>query len=421
MKMKDVIARTDLTDRAIRLYIENGLVAPHFTESYNGRKNIDFTEEDLNTLKNIATLRKADFSIAEIKSLTENPVNCKTVLEDFLKNKNEKIENNTKIVEALSPLLSTENPDINSICEKLNAVTTDKAVPEEDAKAPLIEKIERIFFLSVSYVSILYTIVYAWINLYMYTTKYNFKYPYGNGLAFLIAMPTILLLCSLYYFLRYRKKLRKKSKTKSFTRQLTSLLLVVPLGYLAFFMVVITMFPTLFNESLIYSQTTNPSHYLDVDSHIELPGNFFPDEIPEYAGKDKYMWFFKKYPRDTQYFYRIELNVDVFAQWYIPDRTPPKWMKVENPLEDEFYAEIKRMKNYETESGNPPIEKIKCNWTLLYYADTSEYDFSKHYKYLIFAYNEDERLVRYIYSAASGGNPGGIFSVPYYLTLDWYS
>ncbi len=47
MKMKEVIERTDLTDRAIRLYIENGLVSPSCSESYAGRKNIEFSAEDV--------------------------------------------------------------------------------------------------------------------------------------------------------------------------------------------------------------------------------------------------------------------------------------------------------------------------------------------------------------------------------------
>ena len=130
MKIKEVIAKTDLTDRAIRLYIENGLVSPSITENYSGRKNIEFSDDDLVTLQNIATLRKADFSIAEIKSITESAEQCKAVLESFIKNKSEKIENDSKIVEALSPLLSTVNPDISIICENLNAVTADKTVPK---------------------------------------------------------------------------------------------------------------------------------------------------------------------------------------------------------------------------------------------------------------------------------------------------
>lgn len=69
MKIKEVIKETGLTDRAIRLYIENELVKPEYDENYNGRKSIDFSENDIQQLKNIALLRKADFSIPEIKSL----------------------------------------------------------------------------------------------------------------------------------------------------------------------------------------------------------------------------------------------------------------------------------------------------------------------------------------------------------------
>ena len=161
MKIKEVIAKTDLTDRAIRLYIENGLVHPRFTENYNGRKNIDFTEDDLKTLQNIATLRKADFSIAEIKSITEGSQNCKSVLEEFIKSKSDKIENDTKIVKALSPLLGEEETDINSICERLNAVTENKDVPEADTKTPLWERIEKRFFYVVGSVGIIWFILFV--------------------------------------------------------------------------------------------------------------------------------------------------------------------------------------------------------------------------------------------------------------------
>lgn len=63
MKIKHVMEKTGLTDRAIRLYIENDLVKPECDENYNGRKSIDFSENDVEQLKNIALLRKADFSI----------------------------------------------------------------------------------------------------------------------------------------------------------------------------------------------------------------------------------------------------------------------------------------------------------------------------------------------------------------------
>ena len=74
MKMKEVLEQTDLTDRAVRLYMENGLVSPSCSENYAGRKNIEFSEEDVDKLNNIATLRKAGFSISEIKLMGSGQV-----------------------------------------------------------------------------------------------------------------------------------------------------------------------------------------------------------------------------------------------------------------------------------------------------------------------------------------------------------
>ncbi|MFR5876465.1 MAG: MerR family transcriptional regulator [Eubacterium sp.] len=38
MKIKEVCKRTELTDKAIRTYIRNGLVFPKYDEKYTGRK-----------------------------------------------------------------------------------------------------------------------------------------------------------------------------------------------------------------------------------------------------------------------------------------------------------------------------------------------------------------------------------------------
>ncbi len=77
MKMKEVLLQTGLTDRAVRLYIENGLLTPNNEKSYSGRNSYDFTEEDVAVLQQIALLRKAEFSPEQIKLLQqggEDPV-----------------------------------------------------------------------------------------------------------------------------------------------------------------------------------------------------------------------------------------------------------------------------------------------------------------------------------------------------------
>ena len=84
MKMKEVISLTGLTDRAVRLYMEKGLVTPPYTENYNGRKNYDFSPQDIACLQNIALLRRAGFSIAEIQRMQQNTAAIPQVLREFI-------------------------------------------------------------------------------------------------------------------------------------------------------------------------------------------------------------------------------------------------------------------------------------------------------------------------------------------------
>ena len=80
MKIKEVIEKTGLTDRAIRLYIDEGLIAPSIGESYSGRKSIEFSQEDVERLKNVAMLRKAGFPIADIKSIVDDESTIKSIV-----------------------------------------------------------------------------------------------------------------------------------------------------------------------------------------------------------------------------------------------------------------------------------------------------------------------------------------------------
>ena len=100
MKIKDVIERTGLTDRAIRLYIDNGLFTPSIEESFSGRKSINFTEEDIKRLNNIAMLRKAGFSISDIKNIVDNN-GIKDIIEKHIVEIETEIGYKTEIVEKL--------------------------------------------------------------------------------------------------------------------------------------------------------------------------------------------------------------------------------------------------------------------------------------------------------------------------------
>lgn len=72
MKISEVCARTGLTDRTVRFYIEKGLLKKS-AQHINGRNCRDYDEDDIRILTNISTLRKAGFSIQDILDMQNKP------------------------------------------------------------------------------------------------------------------------------------------------------------------------------------------------------------------------------------------------------------------------------------------------------------------------------------------------------------
>ena len=72
MKMKEICERTGLTERAVRLYCERGLLSPS-TYTQNDREYLVFDDRDEKALRCIATLRAADFSLDEIRTMQNEP------------------------------------------------------------------------------------------------------------------------------------------------------------------------------------------------------------------------------------------------------------------------------------------------------------------------------------------------------------
>ena len=68
MKMKEVCALTGLTERAVRFYVQEKLVVP-LAQRRGGRTWLDFSPAHVDRLRAIATLRKAGFTLEEIRSM----------------------------------------------------------------------------------------------------------------------------------------------------------------------------------------------------------------------------------------------------------------------------------------------------------------------------------------------------------------
>ena len=103
MKMKEICEKTGLTERAVRLYCERGLLSPD-TYTQNNREYLVFDERDEKALHCIATLRAADFSLDEIRTMQNEP---------FL------IE---KTVREHTAKLMQESAEKLELCQKLQAI-----------------------------------------------------------------------------------------------------------------------------------------------------------------------------------------------------------------------------------------------------------------------------------------------------------
>lgn len=381
MKMKDVIDKTDLTDRAIRLYIENGLVSPSCSENYAGRKNIEFSDSDVEALKNVATLRKAGFSINEIKLLKSGDVPCRRTVEEFIEKTTTKIESDKAVVEKLEAVVSEKNLTIETICESLNSVTEEKTVPKEDTEVTLISKIIRIFFLLIGYTTFIITAlcfidllhheVRDWIT-YLYP-KYEF-----SAETLMFAMPIINISLSLCLILAYRNNkfiTKKKQKIKG--------ILSIALGALIIWLTFMTFGYTLISNwddgpSFVVSKTSDIDNYMvfDDEKAETVLAEFLPETIPDNKTV-KYKYHYRKYGSVP-----VAPDTEVFLELWLD--------------EADFKKTVEKYKNFRPTDSNtePDVQLREHGWTLIFYRD--EYECAKSNYSPVFAYNEVYKAVRFM-------------------------
>ena len=82
MQIKEAAALCGLTEKAIRLYEEKGLITPQYTE-INGRKFRDYDAQTIEQLKVIAGLRQSFFSIEQIAAMQNTPEDIPAIFSDY--------------------------------------------------------------------------------------------------------------------------------------------------------------------------------------------------------------------------------------------------------------------------------------------------------------------------------------------------
>ena len=420
MKIKEVIEKTGLTDRAVRLYIDEGLALPNIEESYSGRKSIDFSESDVERLKNVALLRKAGFSIADIKSMVDDNSTAKDIIEKFIEQTENNIAHETKIVEKLKGISFDENVTIETICSSLSETVEEKEVPKEDRTSETVYNATRkfafgfgIFGMVFSVCAMIAFVIFgkiSFVHLYL-------KDDYIRTFLFANCGCVLILILSAVIALLNRKTEHRKKREKIKTGISGILALVL------FPVAIYSSLPYLLGIGLCCSLTYDIENYLVLDTWVqdnykEEIDAVFPDEIPQSALESADRNFDVGYPFTTKYYYKHTFNLDpdfdIVAEWILP--------------EDEYENEKNRLKGKEICSIN------KGDWTLLVFK--CEHNLSPRFTDLItaeerifwnedwnddsywisfFAYNDKTRRVRYVASQAIDSYPEG----PYYLSLDW--
>lgn len=120
LRIKEVCKETGLTDKAVRLYINNELIHPDFQEGYNGRKNYNFCEDDVVILKKIALLRRYNFPIQTIKEIIDDNDCISEALEKHLFNTKQTLAESSMVLTNLNNAHDKSVSNIEELCNVLS-------------------------------------------------------------------------------------------------------------------------------------------------------------------------------------------------------------------------------------------------------------------------------------------------------------
>lgn len=118
IKMKEVCARTGLTERAVRLYIEKGLISPQKTWRRE-REYLDFSEKDLRRLEQIGLLRRYFFSLDEIGRILKSPALIDETVAERQKALSDEAEAREEALKLFTALADEHFADADTLCARL--------------------------------------------------------------------------------------------------------------------------------------------------------------------------------------------------------------------------------------------------------------------------------------------------------------
>ena len=396
VKIKAASELTGLTIRTIRVYIDEQLVAPKFTENYLGRRSFEFSQEDIVSLQNIATLRKYGFSIDEIRNILLDSQNSIAIIESVKQRTQNQMNEYGERLKALARVEEKKVYSVEELSEILLQSEEELELPVELPKRNVKRIIKSAVIFSVVWIPFVLVVggILNDINTYVY--------PKISITNVILTLFTLIPSVSILVITKANPNIKRIIKRII----LCLCVIAIPFSFIMPYGIITR------------SETTDFRNYRDFDSECLANRNIVFQELfpnwPHYFenvknenGEWETIYLDAKYY--YHYFQGFDYTYDIYAEW---------------PLDkDDFIVEVERVKGvFEKAVANKTygykfveIEKGEFSCLILYSGDEPFQEATNNYNYLIFAYNEKTNVVRYIYcdSLENGVDQ------PYYLQLDW--
>ena len=396
VKIKAVCELTGLTARTVRVYIDEQLIAPKFTENYLGRRSFEFSQSDIAALQNIATLRKYGFSIDEIRNILLDSQTSIAIIENVKQRTQIQADEYRERLKALSRVESLKAYSVEELSEIL---LQDEAEIQFPVELPKLN-VKRIVKSAVIFLIVWLPFVLVIGGIINDITTY--AYPKINIANVILTLLTLIPSISILVITKLKPNIKRTVKRIILCVCVVAIpfSLVMPYG-------IITR-----------SETTDFRNYRDFDPDCLATRNKVFNEVfpmwPHYFenvknedGEWEAIYLDAKYY--YRFFYGMDYTYDIYAEWPLEaDKLGEEVQRVKGVFEKAIADKTYGYKFVE-------IEKGEYTCLILYSGDDPFQKATNNYQYLIFAYSEATNVVRYIYcdSLENGVDQ------PYYLQLDW--
>lgn len=128
MKIKEVISATGVPEKTIRYYEERGLITPR-TYRQNGRTYHDYSQEDIQALRQIIVLRQAQFSLDEILSMQKNPATISAIQ----KAHHSRVRESRELLDVLDQIKGVEAQSWTELSQKI-----EETVRQDPGYVPIL-------------------------------------------------------------------------------------------------------------------------------------------------------------------------------------------------------------------------------------------------------------------------------------------